>query len=88
MPPSVGHAARTSGFFTGLLIRIDNWSFLPGCALEICCSQKALFDDAEYWNVPDDESQSLIANEDGAPVSENVGESAPSCACVHVAHRA
>jgi len=66
--------AVLSGFATGLLIRIDNWWFLSSCKLEVCCSQKALFDDAEYWNVPDEEAEvlSLIANEAGAPVTAKV----------------
>ena len=66
--------AVISGFATGLLIRIDNWWFLSSFKLEVCCSQKALFDDAEYWNVPDEEAEvlSLIANEAGAPVTAKV----------------
>ena len=66
--------ACSSGFFTGILVRIDTFPCIPeGKRGLVCCSQTSLFDDAEYWSVPDVdfiEGAAAAAVEDGDVVAE------------------
>ena len=48
-------SSSKGGFLTGIFIRLDNWCCLPAIASSICCSQKKLFEDDEYWVVSESE---------------------------------
>jgi ammonium transporter Rh len=76
--------AITSGFATGLLVRIDTWACAPALGGRLCCAQSALFDDAEYWEVPGDAGAEDAAAAAVGAAGAGAEESAPACCSVNV----